>query len=82
VLGAYSISTMVLLRRQLPPRYRAVISDVLGGDPAFDALQRWFHVTFLGAASASLLLYRAQLQRARLEAADRLPVYAAPPPRR
>lgn len=40
-------------RRQLPDKYRPIISRVIGGDVDYDALHRWFNATFLIAATAS-----------------------------
>jgi len=40
-------------RRNLPVKYRPVISAVIGGDMDYDALHRWFNATFLIAACAS-----------------------------
>lgn len=42
-------------RRQLPDKYRPIISGVIGGDMDYDALHRWFNSTFLIAATASLV---------------------------
>jgi hypothetical protein len=79
LLGFYSVSTLLLLRRQLPERYRAAVTDAIGGDLEFDLFHRWFHALFLLSASLSVLLFYSQAARTRAEAMDRLPVYCAPP---
>ncbi|EFN56411.1 hypothetical protein CHLNCDRAFT_144997 [Chlorella variabilis] len=78
LLGFYTISTMLLLRRQLPRNYRGIISDAIGGEMEFDMLHRWFNSTFLISASLSLLLFYGLLRQKRQEASDRLPLYITP----
>lgn len=65
-------------RRQLPFKYRAIISDAIGGEMEFDMLHRWFNSTFLASASASLALFYGLLRQKRQEASDRLPLYVTP----
>jgi hypothetical protein len=65
-------------RRQLPLKYRAIISDAIGGEMEFDMLHRWFNSTFLASASASLALFYGLLRQKRQEASDRLPLYVTP----
>ena len=67
-------------RRQLPLKYRAIISDAIGGEMEFDMLHRRFNCTFLASASLSLLLFYGLLRQKRQEADDRLPLYMAAPP--
>ncbi|KAL4421835.1 hypothetical protein ABPG77_001624 [Micractinium sp. CCAP 211/92] len=78
LLGFYTISTMLLLRRQLPAKYRSIISEAIGGEMEFDMLHRWFNSTFLISAVLSVLLFYGLLRQKRQEASDRLPVYMAP----
>lgn len=78
LLGFYTISTMLLLRRQLPAKYRGIISEAIGGEMEFDMLHRWFNSTFLISALLSVLLFYGLLRQKRQEASDRLPVYMAP----
>ena len=49
-------------RRNLPVKYRPVISAVIGGDMDYDALHRWFNATFLIAACASTVRWQGQGQ--------------------
>ncbi|GAB4817352.1 hypothetical protein N2152v2_004398 [Parachlorella kessleri] len=81
LLGFYTISTMLLLRRQLPLKYRQIITDAIGGDLEFDLFHRCFNSVFLVSALLSLLLFYSQFKRTQLEASDRLPVYITPHPR-
>ena len=64
---------------QLPLKYRAIITDAIGGELEFDAFHRWFNGIFLLSASISTVLFYAQFRRTQQEASDRLPVYFAPP---
>jgi hypothetical protein len=75
LLGLYAISTLLLLRRQLPEQYRATVTDAIGGELEFDSYQREFHALFLVTALVSLGLFGSQISRRRQEADDRLPVY-------
>lgn len=65
-------------RRQLPPKYRGIISAAIGGEMEFDMLHRWFNSTFLLSALLSVLLFYGLLRQKRQEASDRLPLYLAP----
>lgn len=78
LLGFYTVSTLLLLRRQLPERYRAAITAAIGGDLEFDLYHRAFHALFLVAASVSVALFWSQAARSKAEAMDRLPTYTLP----
>ena len=75
LLGFYTISTLLLLRRQLPEKYRAAVTDAIGGDLEFDLYHKAFHALFLVSASISVALFWSQVARSRAEAMDRLPLY-------
>lgn len=75
LLGCYSVSTLLLLRRQLPERFRMVVTDAIGGDLEFDLYHRWFHALFLISASFTVITFYRQVVQGRAEAMDRLPLF-------
>lgn len=78
LLGFYTVSTLLLLRRQLPQQYRAAVTGAIGGDLEFDSYHRGFHAIFLVTAVASIGLLWQQTSRRKAEAMDRLPTYILP----
>ncbi len=78
LLGFYTISSLLLLRRQLPEQYRATVTDAIGGDLEFDTYHKGFHAIFLITAFISLGLLWQQISRRKAEALDRLPTYMLP----
>jgi hypothetical protein len=78
LLGFYTISTLLLLRRQLPERYRDSVTAAIGGELEFDLYHKAFHALFLISASISVALFWSQAARSKAEAMDRLPLYYAP----
>jgi hypothetical protein len=73
LMGLYAISSILLIRKQLPLQYRANVTHALGGELEFQFFHRWFNSLFLGSASLTILLFYAQ-HKSRLEDAD-LPLY-------
>jgi len=68
IMGMYFMSMVVLMRMNMPPEYRAIITNVLG-ELQFNFYHRWFDVTFLVSASCTLaLLYMAHKRE--VETAD------------
>jgi len=55
IMGMYFMSMVVLMRMNMPPEYRAIITSVLG-DLQFNFYHRWFDVTFLVSATATIFL--------------------------
>jgi len=78
LLGFYTISTLLLLRRQLPERYRDSVTAAIGGELEFDLYHKAFHALFLVSASVSVVLFWSQAARSKAEALDRLPLYYMP----
>lgn len=75
LLGLYSVATLLLLRRQLPLRYREAVTRAVGADVSFDSFHRAFHGTFILSVSLTVLLLRSQIKQRQIEALDRLPVF-------
>ncbi|ORX45040.1 hypothetical protein BCR36DRAFT_333798 [Piromyces finnis] len=66
-MGTYFLSFVLMMRMNLPPQYRTIITDVLKSIE-FDFYQRWFDVIFLISALLSIIfLYMVdQLQKQKL----------------
>lgn len=78
LLGFYAVSTLLLLRRQLPEVYRPAVTEAIGGELEFDYYHRSFHVLFLLSALASVIMFYAQVSRTKANAMDKLPLYFDP----
>ncbi|CAK9304056.1 unnamed protein product [Gordionus sp. m RMFG-2023] len=53
IMGMYLISTVLLMRMNMPPQYRSIITQVLG-ELQFNFYHRWFDVIFLLSALSSI----------------------------
>ncbi|KAJ3101313.1 Golgi pH regulator B [Phlyctochytrium bullatum] len=53
LMGMYFISTVLMMRMNLPPQYRTMMTSALGSI-SFDYYTRWFDVIFLISAIASI----------------------------
>ncbi|KAI8468996.1 MAG: Abscisic acid G-protein coupled receptor-domain-containing protein [Monoraphidium minutum] len=76
--GVYSVSSLLLIRRNLPPVYREVLDGVMGGGLEFQFFHRWFNVLFIASALLTAGLYWARHRAAAGDALGEpvLPIHA------
>lgn len=55
IMGMYFLSSVLMLRSNIPLQYRSIITDILKGI-RFDFYTRWFDVIFLLSAMASTIV--------------------------
>ncbi|WIA34566.1 hypothetical protein OEZ86_012887 [Tetradesmus obliquus] len=70
--GVYSISSLLLIRRNVPVKYRAAIDGVLGGELEFQYFHRWFNGLFIASALVTAILYYAHYKAGAAEQMESL----------
>lgn len=70
--GVYSISSLLLIRRNVPVKYRDVIDAVLGGQLEFQYFHRWFNGLFIASALLTAVLYYAHYKAGATEQMESL----------
>ena len=55
IMGMYFVSSVLMLRSNIPSQYRSIITDILKGI-SFEFYTRWFDIIFLLSAMASTIL--------------------------
>lgn len=57
IMGMYFVSSVLMLKANIPPQYRSIITDILQGI-RFDFYTRWFEIIFLlSAMTSTIFLY-------------------------
>jgi len=74
VTGFYTISSVLLIRKNVPLKYRPNMDSALGGQLEFQFFHAWFNGLFLAAALASLLGVWCQWRAAADAGLDALPL--------
>lgn len=55
MVGLYFLSSVLLVREQLPERYRAIITDALGADLEFRFYAKFYELIFMAAAALTVI---------------------------
>lgn len=55
IMGMYCAASVLLMRMNMPPEYRVIITEVLGG-LHFNFYHRWFDVIFLVSALSTIAI--------------------------
>ncbi|GFR47798.1 hypothetical protein Agub_g9572, partial [Astrephomene gubernaculifera] len=77
VTGCYAVSSLLLVRRNVPAGYRGHMDAAMGGQLDFQFFHRWFNGLFLASALLTLLLLYGQYQAHRYDPLQLLPVHTS-----
>ncbi|GAX79959.1 hypothetical protein CEUSTIGMA_g7398.t1 [Chlamydomonas eustigma] len=77
VTGFYAISSLLLIRKNVPLRYRHDMDLALGGDMDFQFFHRWFNGLFLASATVAIIIFYTQYQASLSD--PLLPTHTSPP---
>ncbi|KAG2434194.1 hypothetical protein HXX76_007920 [Chlamydomonas incerta] len=76
VTGFYAVSSLLLIRKNVPLVYRRGMDAAMGGQLDFQFFHRWFNGLFLASALLTLLLLYGQYQASRYDALELLPTHS------
>lgn len=76
VMGAYSVSSVLLIRKNVPLKYRQDMDSALGGQLEFQFFHAWFNGLFLAAALVSLACFWWSYTQSAMAIEPLLPVVA------
>ncbi|EFJ39961.1 hypothetical protein VOLCADRAFT_70166 [Volvox carteri f. nagariensis] len=73
VTGFYAVSSLLLVRKNVPLEYRGGMDAAMGGQLDFQFFHRWFNGLFLASALLTLLLLYGQYQAHKYDPLELLP---------
>ncbi|GIL86083.1 hypothetical protein Vretimale_13894 [Volvox reticuliferus] len=73
VTGFYAVSSLLLIRKNVPMEYRSGMDLAMGGQLDFQFFHRWFNGLFLASALLTLLLLYGQYQAHKYDPLEMLP---------
>eukprot|EP01026_Neomeris_dumetosa_P027511 TRINITY_DN22368_c0_g1_i2.p5 TRINITY_DN22368_c0_g1~~TRINITY_DN22368_c0_g1_i2.p5 ORF type:complete len:105 (-),score=1.09 TRINITY_DN22368_c0_g1_i2:370-684(-) len=75
LMGFYVVSSVLLIRQQLPVEHRQIITDAIGSELEFHFFYKWFNALYLASASLTILLFYGQYNSYASQQANELPLF-------